>query len=766
MMTIKKSTFVLKSIVCIGGLVLCLGHSDSHAAAPKPLRTAVFVDAGTRDSALAYTAFFALSPDCTCICVDGASVRAGALREVDLLAMPGESSAAISQSLGEDGRAELVRFIREGGAYVGSCAGALLMMKTEKFCGLGLVPFTRVNAPARGEATIRTIYTEAAQKLAGIPAGRHTSLYNRGPVLDPCTDDPRLGDFTVMARFGCNVLTSVIDPKCPTMGDCPSAVAGPCGRGRIWIFSDHPESADSSWHLLDGACRYLTGRTIRHTPHQYRTGQLNVGWFTGSPGAATAALAIDLLHDDDFHLRTIGAPSSGGTIRHLDALVYGDSPDAHRLAALSTPSAERGLAEFMDAGGSVVAWGRGAAALPASARRHANYRGVSSPTEAYRTLKAVRSAPVADGKGKPCNKASAPAEKTVRTAFLLDRGCSGRSVFTTIRLLASTPGFEVFFVNGQRVRDGALKDADLYIAPGGGAMSQARALDVAGCSNLVAWIRGGGCYYGTCAGAYLVSQPRANQLGKPIRYLGLIPYDPQMCPYRGGTDALLCRYTDDAAALWGVRPGRFSTRYHGGPVLLHNPAAAAPDTDIRTIAAFDCQNLYAFDTNTLPAMAGHAAIVAGRVGKGRLVAVAPHPETFEETQHVVRSGLEYLTGRTVRPAYPRRGRTDRCVGFYAETMRQTDIGTLALRLLKLDSLDLVGVDEESFGRDGGRHLEAVVLPHPTRDDAETVRDFARRGGRIYAYCTTDAERATARTLGAVCLFDDPEALAKALQRQR
>ena len=764
MMTFKP-TLILKSVARLGLLVLFFGSSSVRAAAPKPLRAAVFVDTGARGSVLAYTAFFALSPDCTCVCVDGASVRAGALRQVDLLAMPGGSSPAISKSLGEDGRAELIRFIREGGAYVGSCAGALLMMKTEKFCGLGLVPFTRVNAPARGGAMIRTIYTEAAQKLAGIPAGKHTSLYHRGPVLDPCTDDPRLGDFTVMARYGCNVLTTVIDPKCPTMGDCPSAVAGPCGRGRIWIFSDHPESADFSWYLLDGACRYLTGRTIRHTPHQYRAGQLNVGWFTGSPGAATAALAIDLLHDDDFHLRSIGTPSSGGTIRHLDALVYGDSPDAHRLSSLSTPGAERGLKKFMDAGGAVVAWGRGAAALPESARRHANYRGVSSPAEAYQALKDVRSAPVVTGKDKTRDRTSAPTEKTVRTAFFLDRGCGGRSVFNTIRLLASTPGFEVFFVNGQRVRDGALKDADLYIAPGGGALSQAKALDVAGCSNLVAWIRGGGCYYGTCAGAYLVGQPRANQRDKPIRYLGLIPYDPQVCPYRGGTDDLPCRYTDDAAALWGVKPERFSTRYHGGPVLVHNPATAAPDTDIRTIATFDCQNLYAFSTNTLPAMAGHAAIAAGRVGKGRLVAVAPHPETFEGTQHVVRNGLKYLTGRALHPAYPRRGRNDRCVGFYAEDTLHTDIGTLALRLLKLDSLDLVGVDGESFGRDGGRHLEAVVLPHPTRNDVETVRDFARRGGRIYAYCTTDAERATARTLGAVRLFDDPEALAAALQRQ-
>ena len=96
------------------------------------LRVGVYTDVGARGSVLAYSKLAALSPDCEVKFIDGAAVRAGALSGVDVLLMSGGSSVDISASLGDEGRAELERFIREGGGYLGTCAGALLMVGTRR----------------------------------------------------------------------------------------------------------------------------------------------------------------------------------------------------------------------------------------------------------------------------------------------------------------------------------------------------------------------------------------------------------------------------------------------------------------------------------------------------------------------------------------------------------------------------------------------------------------------------------------------------------
>ena len=87
------------------------------ANAGEKLRVGVYTDVGARGSVLAYSKLATLSPDCEAKFIDGASVRAGALSGVDVLLMSGGSSMDISASLGDEGRAALERFIRDGGAF-------------------------------------------------------------------------------------------------------------------------------------------------------------------------------------------------------------------------------------------------------------------------------------------------------------------------------------------------------------------------------------------------------------------------------------------------------------------------------------------------------------------------------------------------------------------------------------------------------------------------------------------------------------------------
>ena len=112
MKRIKTLLAVAMAIAVVHGLAAEM----TSAEAAKPLRVGVFVDVGARGSIFVFSQLATLSPDCTAVYLDGAAVRAGGLSGVDVLLMSGGSSVDISASLGEDGRAALERYIREGGA--------------------------------------------------------------------------------------------------------------------------------------------------------------------------------------------------------------------------------------------------------------------------------------------------------------------------------------------------------------------------------------------------------------------------------------------------------------------------------------------------------------------------------------------------------------------------------------------------------------------------------------------------------------------------
>ena len=54
------------------------------------------------------------------------AIRAGCLDEYDVLIQPGGSGSRQGKTLGEEGREKIRAFVRNGGGYLGICAGAYL----------------------------------------------------------------------------------------------------------------------------------------------------------------------------------------------------------------------------------------------------------------------------------------------------------------------------------------------------------------------------------------------------------------------------------------------------------------------------------------------------------------------------------------------------------------------------------------------------------------------------------------------------------------
>ncbi len=739
--------------------VLATAGTKPETASREKLCVGVYSDVGARGSVLAYSRLAALSPDCEAKFIDGAAVRSGALSGVDVLLMSGGSSVDISASLGDEGRVALERFIREGGGYLGSCAGALLMMETAKYKGLGIIPYTRVEAPPRGGGTINTVWADCARDLAGIIPGIHTTTYHRGPVMTPCEGHPRLGDFTVMARFGCNILTTGLYPDCPSMGGYASCIAGKYGKGKVWVFSDHPEVNPHSMNLVIGGIRYLTGRTIRFVRDQKKPGQFVVGCPTSySPGAEGAAFAMELVKDPNFHVRGGGFSSSS-----VDAVVICDSPDASRLKKLADPAGVRDLKRFLERGGHVIAWGRGAKCVSGMVKDGDGLHFVKGPAEAMETLRALKERPLPSVPAPTFGAALPRKEGAVRTGFLLGPGCDGACLFRLLRTIASSPNYDVRFLLGSDVAAGALADVDLFVVPGGWSQTQMKSLGASGCSNLVNWVRGGGAYYGTCAGAYLVGQSTAKRT-----YIGLTPYRPQTCPYRGNSTDVKCAFSDDGRKALGLSAKEFTTLYWGGPVFERASETALPDSDIRTFATYASQNVYSFSTNTIPAMGGRAAIVGGTLGKGKVLTIATHPEYLAGSRHVVRAGLKYLTGKSAEETLNPHVRGGLALGFYCADFSTREIGDLAVKLMGLPGVDLEDVSSYKLHDGSLDHLDAVVLPVPGKGSCSFLKPFVLRGGKVYACCRTAKQRDAVKVFpaGSVVVFDNENAIVKALEKTR
>ncbi len=109
--------------------------SDKTHSGCRPLKyphIGVYAGDGTSHSWLWFIDIFDRMGFHSISILDESDVLAGRLNEVDVLAVSGGDTIAIAKALGPDGAQKLARFIAGGGVYLGSCAGAYLVMNSSK----------------------------------------------------------------------------------------------------------------------------------------------------------------------------------------------------------------------------------------------------------------------------------------------------------------------------------------------------------------------------------------------------------------------------------------------------------------------------------------------------------------------------------------------------------------------------------------------------------------------------------------------------------
>lgn len=169
--------------------------------------------------------------------VSADKVKTGALDSLDIFIIGGGSGSAFNESLGPDGGAKVMAFVKAGGGAMGSCAGGYSFVRghTEVLRYIEIANAVCIDTAngrwARGSGDIR---------IAPIGTGlsERTIFYANGPLWK-ITDVPGFGRTEALASYVTDVKKK--DDPGGIMPGTPAILAGTFGDGRYVLFSAHPE---------------------------------------------------------------------------------------------------------------------------------------------------------------------------------------------------------------------------------------------------------------------------------------------------------------------------------------------------------------------------------------------------------------------------------------------------------------------------------------------------------------------------------------------
>ena len=226
----------------------------------KRVKTGYYVDEGSRGSGVLHWArLLTYSPQIELILLDADDILSGKLNGLDLLIIPGGSSARQCAKLKKSGMEIVRRFVVAGGSYYGICAGFHCTLNRPE--RMRLMPFEYMSGAGGEVGILRVDITERGGKLLGVKPGRHLVHYSHGPISRP-GKQPGPGWGEVLG-----VYKSTIGPIGRNGGNflnAPAIIHGQFGKGRVIATSFHPEDNESSYEIGLG-CIYAVTK-VRPVP--------------------------------------------------------------------------------------------------------------------------------------------------------------------------------------------------------------------------------------------------------------------------------------------------------------------------------------------------------------------------------------------------------------------------------------------------------------------------------------------------------------------
>ena len=341
------------------------GKNAVCASAPQgaaPLKVGVYADKGP--GGIGAVEWFRLvdeSPEMELHLLDGAAVRTGALDGLDLLIMPGGSSMDEFKTLGTNGVERMRAFVRNGGGYVGTCAGCCLLMDGPKNRAR-MMPWN--SSGSEGHTMFPTINLNAkGAKALGLKEGPHVMRYHGGPFLQPTTNVIADAHMEIWGTFDAEATFKGRINQKKKMYGSGAVVGGTYGKGRVFVTSAHPEYFNGTLYIIEAALKYVTGRTITFPPRTRAPRVLSVGFLAkGISGVKTAETAVALARAKDLDLVLIDL--DGIARRRMDNIDVLVVPSA---VFVKNKKVSEAISAFTARGGKVVYCSLGAKDAPAGA---------------------------------------------------------------------------------------------------------------------------------------------------------------------------------------------------------------------------------------------------------------------------------------------------------------------------------------------------------------------------------------------------------------
>lgn len=192
------------------------------------------------------------------VVVSPSEIRDGILKDFDVLIMPGGSGSLQAKKLEEAGCKVVKDFVRDGGGYVGICAGAYLASAQYSW-SLGIVNAKVWDRShwARGTGPVSLSLSSTGCDLLKSDKDKLECYYGQGPLLVP-HNDPELPGYEVLATYE----TEIAKKGAPVgaMVGTHAIIRTMYDEGRVICFSPHPEKSGGPNFIMMEGIRWAGSR--------------------------------------------------------------------------------------------------------------------------------------------------------------------------------------------------------------------------------------------------------------------------------------------------------------------------------------------------------------------------------------------------------------------------------------------------------------------------------------------------------------------------
>jgi putative intracellular protease/amidase len=245
------------AISLLPALLLSVLITLPSLAEEHQLSVAIFVDRGASAPAKANFKRLLGNSNFRWKCIEGADIEDGCLKNFDALIVPGGSALKESRSMGPEAREEVRRFVRDGGIYLGVCAGAYLSSKAKEN-DLGLLPLSTVDQKhwfrVKDGTPVKVELTQPGMDVFGLDKRDIEIVYENGPIFGPPlekTDD----SFAPLGYYRSEVVAP--GGERGVMLGAPAAVLSRYGRGCVLAISPHPEKTHGKGWIILHALQWM-----------------------------------------------------------------------------------------------------------------------------------------------------------------------------------------------------------------------------------------------------------------------------------------------------------------------------------------------------------------------------------------------------------------------------------------------------------------------------------------------------------------------------